>query len=333
MYRIAKLPAEERQGLFQNTAIKRGMNAAIVEKDFWVCITLDYLFHSSKWSEGFAFKGGTSLSKAYNAIERFSEDIDLILDWRILGYGMNEPWEERSNTKQQKFIDDSNNRLFVYLMDEFLPEFKTGMEEAIEQNVTVFIDEDDKGIVNFAYPSSYRDESILEVIRLELGSLAAWTPTQIVGITPYVAEDYPELFSMKSTKVLTTTAERSFWEKATILHQEAFRPEGSLMPTRYSRHYYDLYCMAKTEIKDSAIKQPELLEEVARFKEKFYPRKWARYDLAKAGTLKLYPPAHSIQRLKDDYSQMKSMIYGHYPTFDEVLDGIRMLEEEINTIN
>ena len=330
MYRIAKLPAEERQELFQNTAIKRGMNAAIVEKDFWVCITLDYLFHSSKWSDGFAFKGGTSLSKAYNAIERFSEDIDLILDWRILGYGMNEPWEERSNTKQQKFIDDSNDRLFAYLKDEFLPEFKAGIEKEIEQNVTVFIDEDDEEIVNFAYPSSYRDESILEVIRLELGSLAAWTPTQIVDITPYVAEDYPELFTMKSTKVLTTTAERSFWEKATILHQEAFRPEGSMMPARYSRHYYDLYCMSKTEIKDNAIKQPELLEEVAKFKDKFYPRKWARYDLAKAGTLKLYPPDHSIQRLKDDYSQMKSMIYGYCPSFDEVLEGIKGLENEIN---
>ncbi len=330
MYRIAKLPAEERQELFQNTAIKRGMNAAIVEKDFWVCITLDYLFHSSKWSDGFAFKGGTSLSKAYNAIERFSEDIDLILDWRILGYGMNEPWEERSNTKQQKFIDDSNDRLFSYLKDEFLPEFKAGIEKEIEQKVTVFIDEDDEGIVNFAYPSSYRDESILEVIRLELGSLAAWTPTQIVYITPYVAEDYPELFTMKSTNVLTTTAERSFWEKATILHQEAFRPEGSIMPARYSRHYYDLYCMSKTEIKDNAVKQPELLEEVAKFKDKFYPRKWARYDLAKVGTLKLYPPAHSIQRLKDDYSQMKSMIYGYYPSFDEVLEGIKGLENEIN---
>ena len=330
MYRIAKLPAEERQELFQNTAIKRGMNAAIVEKDFWVCITLDYLFHACKWRDGFAFKGGTSLSKAYNAIERFSEDIDLILDWRILGYGINEPWDERSNTKQQKFIDDSNGRLFAYLKDEFLPEFKSGMEEAIDQNVNIFIGEDDKGIVNFAYPSSYRDDSILEVIRLELGSLAAWTPTQIVDITPYVAEDYPDIFSVKSTKVLTTTAERSFWEKATILHQEAFRPEESLMPARYSRHYYDLYCMSKTEIKDNAIKHPELLEEVAKFKDKFYPRKWARYDLAKVGTLKLYPVAHSIQRLKDDYTQMKSMIYGNYPSFDEVLDGIKRLEDEIN---
>ena len=80
MYRIAKLTDDERRELFQNTALRIGMNAAIVEKDFWVCLVLDYLFHDNKWKEGFAFKGGTSLSKAYNVIERFSEDLDLILD-------------------------------------------------------------------------------------------------------------------------------------------------------------------------------------------------------------------------------------------------------------
>lgn len=69
-----------------------GTNAAIIEKDFWVCLTLDYLFHICKWKQAFAFKGGTSLSKVYGLIDRFSEDIDLILDWRTVGYAYNEPW-------------------------------------------------------------------------------------------------------------------------------------------------------------------------------------------------------------------------------------------------
>ena len=84
MYEIAKLPSEEREILFQNTAARLGMNAAIIEKDFWVCLTLDYLFHHCKWKQVFAFKGGTSLSKVYGLIDRFSEDIDLILDWRTV---------------------------------------------------------------------------------------------------------------------------------------------------------------------------------------------------------------------------------------------------------
>ena len=103
MKTVARLSAEDRSDLFRNTANRMQMSDAIVEKDFWVCFTLDYLFHRSPWKDSITFKGGTSLSKAYHLINRFSEDIDLILDWRILGYSLNEPWEERSNTKQDAF--------------------------------------------------------------------------------------------------------------------------------------------------------------------------------------------------------------------------------------
>ena len=93
MIEIARLPADDRRELFHNTAAKTGLHDAIVEKDFWVCLTLDYLFHRSPWKKAVTFKGGTSLSKGYHLISRFSEDIDLILDWRVLGYGVNEPWK------------------------------------------------------------------------------------------------------------------------------------------------------------------------------------------------------------------------------------------------
>ena len=330
MYKIALLPDDERHILFLNTAAKKGLNAAIVEKDFWVCFTLDYLFHRSQWKEKLAFKGGTSLSKVYNLIERFSEDIDLILDWRVLGYSLNEPWEERSNTKQQKFIDDSRNRLFIFLANDFLPAFKADMEELLQRDVNVFITEDDAGTVHFEYPSSFSDDSILRVIRLEIGALAAWTPTQVSGVTSYAAEEYPRVFEKVETEIMTTTAERSFWEKATILHQEALRPEGSIIPDRYSRHYYDLYCMANSPVKNKAIEMPELLAQVAEFKAKFYPRNWARYDLARVGTLKLLPAEHSLDKLKSDYAHMRSMIYGNYPSFDEILERLALLEKEIN---
>jgi len=328
MYQIAK--AAERESLFINTAAKMGIDPAIVEKDFWVCLTLDYLFHDSKWKDAFVFKGGTSLSKVYNLIERFSEDIDLILDWRVIGYTKDEPWEERSNNKQQKFIDDSRNRLFSFLANKFIPEFKADMERILERDLNIYIDEDDAGTVNFEYPSFFMNDSILRVIRLEIGALAAWTPTQTANVKSYSAEYYPQVFEKQDTEILTTTAARSFWEKATILHQEALRPETSIIPARYSRHYYDLYCMANSCVKSEALSQPDLLEQVAKFKMKFYPRGWARYDLAKVGSLKLYPAEHSIPEIRKDYAKMRSMIYGKYPDFDEVLEGIKALEEEIN---
>lgn len=102
MHEFATLPQEDRADAVIVAAREKGMHPAIVEKDFWVCWTLDYLFGESAFRSSFAFKGGTSLSKGFNLIERFSEDIDLIFDWRLLGYGLEEPWEKRSNTKQAR---------------------------------------------------------------------------------------------------------------------------------------------------------------------------------------------------------------------------------------
>ena len=316
--------------LIANVAAKKGMSAAIIEKDYWVCVTLDYLFNHSNWRDHFAFKGGTCLSKAYHLIERFSEDIDLILDWRVVGYETNEPWKERSKTKQQEFINDSNERLFSFLEKDFLPEFKKGISNYLGIDCDAYILSEERGTVIFAYPRSFSDSTILNTIKIEIGILASWTPLKKVGIKPFVLEEYPSLAKHDSVDVLATTPERTFWEKATILHQEALRPDYSEIPLRYSRHYYDIYCMCKNGIKDSALKQPKLLEDVALFKAKFYPRGWARYDLAKFGTLKLMPALHSVERLKKDYSSMKSMIYGSYPSFDELMDVIKNLEDEIN---
>ena len=330
MYSLINLSKDELNTIITNTAARKGMNAAIVEKDLWVCITLDYLFHHSKWKDQLAFKGGTCLSKVYHLIERFSEDIDLILDWRVLGYSSREPWESRSNTKQLKFNEESRDRLFAFLKEEFLPEFKNGLSQMLGINCNVYIESSDLGTVVFAYPHSFADNSILSVIRLEIGVLASWIPLNKVKIKTFIAEEYPNIVSNTDIELLATTPERTFWEKATILHQEAFRPEDSLVPARYARHYYDIYCMCINGVKDSAIKSPKLLEDVALFKMKFYPRGWARYDLAKFGTLKLLPAEHSVTRLRKDYNDMKSMIYGDYPSFDEILEVIEQLEKEIN---
>lgn len=92
----------DRTDLVQAAARELNMPEAVIEKDFWVCHTLDHLFHACSFKDSIIFKGGTSLSKAYGLIDRFSEDIDLILDWRLIGYGLNEPWEKRSNTKSAR---------------------------------------------------------------------------------------------------------------------------------------------------------------------------------------------------------------------------------------
>ena len=110
MNNVVRAKKEDLKALFNNVSVRIGLSPAIVEKDFWVVWMLDYLFSRSPWKGRLAFKGGTSLSKAYGLIHRFSEDIDLILDWRLLGFGIREPWEERSNTQQDLFNERANER-------------------------------------------------------------------------------------------------------------------------------------------------------------------------------------------------------------------------------
>jgi predicted nucleotidyltransferase component of viral defense system len=119
MIKVAKLSETDRSELFRNTADSMKLQDAIIEKDFWVCFALDYLFTRSPLKDYIMFKGGTSLSKAYNLVHRFSEDIDLILDWRVLDYSLHEPWEERSSTKQVMFNREANERAEIFWQKSF----------------------------------------------------------------------------------------------------------------------------------------------------------------------------------------------------------------------
>lgn len=332
MKNVARFSDNDKRSLFRNTADKMGLNDAIVEKDFWVCFTLDYLFHRSPWKDAITFKGGTSLSKAFNLISRFSEDIDLILDWRVLGYDIDEPWEKRSNTKQDAFNKEANLRAEVFLKETFCPAIKEGLSQELGREADIHMDEEEKQTVIFSYPKLFTNEGTLQVIRLEIGALAAWTPAKSAVITPYTAEYYPNVFKQKDTNILTVAPERTFWEKVTILHHEANRPEHLDMPQRYARHYYDLYRMALTPVKEAAFSQPDLLKKVVDFKIKFYPRAWAKYQEAVPGTLKLVPPEYRFSALETDYESMKDMLYGDVPTFDTVIRVVRKLEKEINML-
>lgn len=209
MRNVARLPDSDRGELFRNTADKMGLNDAIVEKDFWACFTLDHLFHRCPWKDAITFKGGTSLSKAFNLISRFSEDIDLILDWRVLGYGKDEPWEKRSNTKQDAFNKEANTRAEVFLAEQFCPTVQAEFSRELGCEANIYIDEKDKQTVIFAYPHLFTNPVTLQVIRLEIGALAAWTPAKIAQIEPYAATYYPKVFSQKDTAILTVAPERT----------------------------------------------------------------------------------------------------------------------------
>ena len=149
-------------------------------------------------------------------------------------------------------------------------------------------------------------------------------------ISCYAAQAFPQMFERREFPVRVIRAERTFWEKATILHHEAHRPDGNPQPSRYSRHYYDLAQMAASPIKDAALANMDLLAEVVAFKQRFYPRNWARYDLAKPGSLRLVPQEQVLKAVAEDYWAMAGMIFGMIPAFEDILTRLNELENEIN---
>jgi hypothetical protein len=324
---IAKLLEKDRRDLFRAASQKMGVHEAIIEKDFWVCWLLDILFHDSPWKERMAFKGGTSLSKAYHAIERFSEDIDLILDWRLLGYSLDSPWEQRSANQQDRFGKEANQRTTDFLASDLVPGILPMLANFTGDELGVSVRGQD---VFIRYPKAFSLGSVQPEIRLEIGPMAGWTPNAPRIIRPYAADYFPKLFIQAETSIRTILAERSFWEKATILHQEAQRSAGQPLPPRYSRHYYDLYRLSLLPIREQALARTDLLVEVVRFKMQFYRCPWARYEEAVPGSLRLLPPEHHVLELKKDYQAMRTMLFGDIPGFDEIMAGLAALEKAIN---
>ena len=315
------------------TSREMGLREAVVEKDFWVCAVLDYLFHRCQWKDAFTFKGGTSLSKVYGLIKRFSEDIDIILDWRVIGYGLDEPWQDRRKSKQDKFNKEANDKTENFLRDKLLPCITDDLKSEIGDELECLIRDDDTQTIIIRYPRLYSDTAILPEIRLEIGALAAWSPAKESRITPYIAEYLPDQFEQSSIVIRTVLPERSFWEKVTILHHEANRPQDSKMPARYARHYYDVYCIGHSDYKDTAFGQLDLLERVVNFKMKFYPRGWAKYEEAKPGKLRLTPPDFRMGELEKDYLNMRQMFFGGFPAFTELMAYIQEIESEINMLS
>ena len=279
----------------------------------------------------FLFQGGTSLSKGYHAIRRFSEDIDLILDWRLLGYSRDGPYDKRTNTQQEAFNDVVNGKTEEYLATSLIPNLKSLTEKYVGEPVRLFIEENDRQTICIVYPRLFRDSYVIPEIRLEIGALAAWTPFTDTTIQPYAAERYPRQFKQAGTVIRTVQVKRTFWEKAVILHKEAHRVNGKV-PERYARHYYDLYMLSQTYAKHEALADVELLNTVARFNQKFYHSSWAQYDEATLEKIKLVPMAETRARLAEDYHRMQDVLFGDKPSFDVIMEGLGKLESKMHEL-
>ena len=232
MDKIATGSTTDRRDLFGESASRLGMNPAIVEKDFWVCWILKRLFAEPTLKDQMVFKGGTSLSKVFGLIDRFSEDIDLILDWRLLGYGHaegNDPYRTvQSKTKRSRYNQEMNAKAAEYIRGTLLGQLNRLL--ALVPNIAASIDESDPHTVNVRYPAAFTASYIRPEVRLEIGPLASWVPSHARTIQPYAATSFPRAFAESDCAVVAIDAERTFWEKATSsirkhIGRERFPPD------------------------------------------------------------------------------------------------------------
>ncbi len=322
-------PITERMEFIHQTAAKLDMEPAAIEKVFWVCWLLRRLF-LSPLQHSIIFKGGTSLSKAYGLIKRFSEDIDLILNWSAFcAEGNWNPGERYSNSNRQKMLKSLDDWNVRQIIDNILPIVCRCCGDICVVEVPVSSPE----TITVTYPKICTSSYIRPQVLLEIGPKAAWNPHTRRIIRPYMAEIYPNLFHDADAQVVVTTAERAFWEKITILHAQVHRPTP--LPPRYARHYYDAAMMSRNaELKNRAFADIYLLYQVSSFKYHFYRAGWADYLNAVPGTMHLVPSGDILANLKADYNGMRrEMLPADAPTLASLLDEISLLEQEINQLS
>ena len=302
-----KLPKEERRLYIEQAAIRRNISPVILEKDFWVCWLLGILFES-EFANTLVFKGGTSLSKVFRLIERFSEDIDLSLSPDFLGL----PEVGSSRNQANKWMTKAEAVCGLTVCKRIMPVLEAIAETVLGKrspNWFEFLTDPatHSPVVLLHYPSTQPAglEYLKRSVKLEFGSLTDQQPTGRHFVRPWIAEILPEAFSDWRCEVVALEIERSFWEKATILHTEYHRPADKPTPDRFSRHYADTAALSSHPAADKALRNHALRDRVVQWKGRFFGSSWANYEEAKPGTFRLVPSAQRLAALRRDYEAMR----------------------------
>lgn len=333
-----QLPMRDRRLACLKMEGEQRLQAASVEKDFWACWTLRELFGLPGLGAQMTFKGGTSLSKAWGLIDRFSEDIDIVVDKEPLGFGGEaSPDRAPSNKQRRRRLEE----LMAACRNWVQGDLKHALEERIagqlggsaKWSLVVDPDADDGQCLLFEYPGAFPAAEagyVRPVVKIELGARSDDWPSEPRTVTPYVAQLFPKT-SGDFARVPTLTAERTFWEKALLLHEETFRPPDKPRRIRMARHYYDVWCLITRGVAHRAMDDAALFERVVEHREIFFRLGWVDYATLRRGSLRLTPPDDHRDAWRLDYDAMaESMFYGERPPFDEILGVVGEFERRFN---
>lgn len=332
------LPDTERHAVIQVTRQKLDMPLVLIEKDLWTCHVLDALFNSGATGlPHLLFKGGTSLSKAYNLIQRFSEDIDITVFREDMGFGgENDPANPALVTNQRRrLVEDLVGKTAEFIQGELANTLKSCLHDC-----KIWPDpEDTEGMTLFVeYESLYKpaDEYYVQPrIKIEGGARSALEPHSIRAVSPYIQSQLVE-FDLSVPGITTIDAERTFMDKLLILHgwHCGYRDAGRLPREgqRLSRHYYDVATMATSTIAENAIYNTALFNNVTTHAQRLFRRGWMKLDQIATDGIKLVPQDGLYRSLEADYRAMREMLFGDIPSFSTLVDHIGVVEKQFNQI-
>ena len=337
--RVIAASVRDRRDLFLAAAQRLGTPIGNVEKDFWVCWTLGELYHDlPSGSPRLLFKGGTSLSKAYGLIQRFSEDIDITVFRDDLGQPASmDALEALSGRRRRAKLDAIRDACRSYIAGKLREDLATRLAEATRDEGRVEVDPDDPDgqTLLLFYPAveELTDAYVRPVVRLESGAKSALDPHEPRSIRPYIADDLAEL-DFAIAGVTTIEPARTFWDKIVIVHgmRRWYERRGTLRQEgqRVSRHYYDLHCLHRADVGGAALDDLALGTDCVRHARLFFDRPDFDLTSARPGSFAIAPVAGMIDALRRDYDRMSAMIFGDPPSFADIIDSMGEIDVRIN---
>lgn len=331
MQAFYNLPEKDKKRIFEQTAIKAGLPAYAIEKDWWVVQTLRIIF-GLEVAEHLTFKGGTSLSKAWNLIERFSEDIDLVLDKSKLGI-------RQVDTKKK--VKELRRMSKKYISDEFKPTLEDAFKKAGFSGLTLKVNntnpEDNDPIeIQIDYPQAIKYPGYFKPhILVEIGSRSQREPFSLKQISSLVGKHFADkVFADKSIEINTVNPERTFLEKIFLIHELYQGQISEIRTDRMSRHFYDIERMMDSEYADKALSDQVLYNDIVNHRKLMFSYCYVDYSRHQPRHIKLIPPIEIQKDWKKDYETMSvSMIYGEKPKWETLIKRVFELQERINRLD
>tara|TARA_R110002049_G_scaffold258751_1_gene434527 strand:- start:1371 stop:2378 length:1008 start_codon:yes stop_codon:yes gene_type:complete len=325
------LPKAEKINLFEELRIKTGLPPYAIEKDWWVVQTLDIIFSQLDVAEHLLFKGGTSLSKAWHLIQRFSEDIDLAINREYLGFD--------SGLISKSQVKKLREKSFEFVTTTFYEALQKAFNEKGYTDVTFDFenlgdgDQDPVSIVIYYPAVTEHSEYVLPRVKVELGSRSLKDPFTNCDIISFVGEQFPKRpFADTTINVPCVNPERTYLEKLFLLHEEFKKPNDKIRVERLSRHLYDITKIYNSEHKDKAYNH-ELIVSIIEHRERFNGMRGVDYNTLYPPTLNPIPLNDFIKAWEDDYKTMQTnMIPEDSPNFADLLKTVNQATQEYNAL-